>query len=91
MNTFKSLITRIGYKSRYVIMGDTEQIDIKQKESSALSKIMRIFKDDPLVGVVEFSDDDCVRNKIITPILNKLREFETQEFLKKIELKNKKK
>lgn len=91
MNIFKSLITRIGQHSRYVIMGDTEQIDIKQKESSALSKIMKIFKNDPLVGVVEFQDEDCVRNKIITPILNKLREYEAQEFLKKIELKQKKK
>ncbi|WQJ53953.1 MAG: PhoH-like phosphate starvation-inducible [Wendovervirus sonii] len=76
MDTFKSIITRIGQDSIYCIMGDTEQVDLKNKKNSALIKIMEIFKDDPLIGIVEFTDTDCVRNKIITPILNKLRSYE---------------
>jgi len=79
MDIFKSIITRIGQDSIYCIMGDTEQIDIKNKNQSALAKIMKIFKNDPLIGIVEFTDAECVRNKIITPILNKLREYEANE------------
>jgi len=83
MDTFKSIITRIGQDSVYCIMGDTEQIDLKNKKQSALIKIMHIFKNDPLIGIVEFTDADCVRNKIISPILNKLREYEVNELKEK--------
>ena len=73
-HTFKTLITRIGNKSKYILMGDTEQIDRKKMEDSPLEKIFDIFKDDPLVGTIEFTDEDCVRNPIIPKILIKLRE-----------------
>jgi phosphate starvation-inducible PhoH-like protein len=73
-HTFKTLITRIGDKSKYIIMGDTEQIDRKKKEESPLERIFEIFKDDPIVGTIEFTDEDCVRNPIIPKILKKLRD-----------------
>ena len=76
VNVFKSIITRIGKDSKYIIMGDTEQIDMKRREKSALSKIIKIFVDDDAVGVVEFQPDDCVRNPIIPHLLEKIKEIE---------------
>lgn len=73
-HTFKTLITRIGSRSKYILMGDVEQIDRRKKEESPLEKIFDVFKEDPLVGTIEFTDDDCVRNPIIPKILCKLRE-----------------
>ena len=60
--TFKTIITRIGKDSRYIIMGDSEQCDMSIKDQSSLSKIMEVFNDDPYIGVVKFNDEDCVRN-----------------------------
>lgn len=74
IHTFKTLITRIGNKSKYIIMGDVEQIDRRRKEESPLERVYDIFKDDPLIGTIEFTDEDCVRNPIIPKILKKLRE-----------------
>lgn len=76
VNVFKSIITRIGKDSKYIIMGDTEQIDMKRREKSALSKIIKIFVDDDAVGVVEFQPEDCVRNPIIPHLLEKIKEIE---------------
>lgn len=76
LNTFKSIITRIGTNSKYIIMGDTEQIDMKEKNKSALIKVMELFKDSDVVGTVEFTDEDCVRNPIIPYLLNKIKEIE---------------
>lgn len=76
LNTFKTIITRIGYNCKYIILGDTEQIDRKKKEESCLQQIVDLFKDSDEISVVEFSDDDCVRNPIIKPILEKLRTIE---------------
>lgn len=76
LNTFKSIITRIGTNSKYIIMGDTEQIDMKDRNKSALIKVMELFKDSDVVGTVEFTDEDCVRNPIIPYLLNKIKEIE---------------
>lgn len=76
LDTFKTIITRIGKNSRYVILGDTEQIDMKYKAESSLRKILDLFADDQLIGTVLFTKDDCVRNPIIPHILEKLRTIE---------------
>ena len=72
---FKTVITRIGSNSKYIFMGDTEQIDKKDKESSCLKTVMGIFKDSEEIGTVEFTEDDCVRNPLIPKILDKLKQF----------------
>lgn len=76
INTFKSIITRIGQNSKYIIMGDTEQIDIKRKEKSVLSKLIELFRDSESVGTVSFTDEDCVRNPIIPYLLDKIKTIE---------------
>lgn len=74
MNTFRSIVTRIGTNSKYIIMGDIEQIDMKKKDNSSLIKVMEIFKDSDLVGTVTFTDEDCVRNPIIPYLLDKIKD-----------------
>lgn len=73
-HTFKTLMTRIGRNSKYIIMGDTEQIDRKRKNESALELVYDIFSDIEEVGHIEFTDQDCVRNPIIPKLIGALRE-----------------
>lgn len=73
-HTFKTIMTRIGSNSKYVFLGDIEQIDRKRNTESCLAEIMDIFKDSDYIGTIEFEDKDCVRNPIIPKILEKLRE-----------------
>lgn len=70
---FKTIMTRIGENSKYIFMGDIEQIDRKNKSESCLETVLNIFKDSSIVGTVEFMDSDCVRNPIIPEILQLLR------------------
>lgn len=74
-HTFKTLMTRIGSESKYIFLGDVEQIDRKRKDESCLGTVMDIFNDSNIIGTLEFKDADCVRNPIIPEILTKLREF----------------
>ena len=71
---FKTIITRIGENSKYIFLGDSEQIDRKHIEESCLSKMLDIFKDSDLMGVINFTEEDCVRNPKIPKILNILKE-----------------
>ena len=73
-HTFKSIITRIGDNSKYIFLGDTEQVDRRKKNESCLQQVLDIFEGDKLIGTLQFTDEDCVRNPIIPKILNKLRE-----------------
>lgn len=74
MHSFKTMMTRIGDNSKYIFLGDSEQIDRKNKNESCLDKVIEMFKDNDIIGVVEFQDEDCVRNPIIPKILEVLRD-----------------
>lgn len=76
MHTFKTIITRIGNNSKYIFMGDTDQIDRKDKNSSCLFQVIELFKDSDIVGTVVFEENDCVRNPIIPYLLNQLKTIE---------------
>lgn len=73
-HSFKTIMTRIGTNSKYIFLGDVEQIDRKKQDESCLSEVLDIFRDEDFIGTIEFMDEDCVRNPIIPLILEKLRE-----------------
>lgn len=74
-NQMKLLLTRIGFNSKFFISGDIEQTDrYKDKKHSGLYDAIQKFKDVNDVGVFEFSDDDVVRNPLISKILKKYEE-----------------
>ena len=76
LSVFKTIIARIGSDSKYIICGDVEQIDLKKKSESSLAKLMELFQNDDLIGVVQFNNEDCVRNPIIPHLLNKMKTIE---------------
>lgn len=68
----KLLLTRIGYNSKFFLSGDLEQSDrFKDKTKSGLYDAKVRLKDLENVGVFEFSNEDIVRNPIISKILNR--------------------
>jgi len=74
LHAFKTMMTRIGENSKYIFLGDVEQVDRKNKNESCLNKVLELFKDVPEIGTIEFVDEDCVRNPLIPKILSILRE-----------------
>ena len=76
MHTFKTIVTRIGENSKYILLGDTEQVDRKFKDESCLQTVINLFEPTDIMGTIEFNDDDCVRNPIIPKILSLLRYHE---------------
>jgi len=59
-----------------ILLGDTDQIDLKRPQDSCLEFYMNNFKDFDPFGIVELTADDEVRNPLISKYLNKLKEFE---------------
>ena len=74
-NQMKLLLTRIGFNSKFFISGDIEQTDrYKDKKHSGLYDAIKKFNDVHDVGVFEFSNQDVVRNPLISKILKKYEE-----------------
>lgn len=74
-DTFLKVLTRIGHNSKYIIIGDSFQVDsnsIKSgKKMMGLQYAMEKLADLPEFGVVEFGLEDVLRNDIIVKILKR--------------------
>jgi phosphate starvation-inducible PhoH-like protein len=71
-NQMKLLLTRIGYNSKFFISGDLEQTDrYKDKTHSGLWDAIKRFQEMDDVGTHVFSDEDVVRNPLITKLLKR--------------------
>lgn len=71
-HTFKTIITRIGTNSKYIFLGDVEQVDRKRKEESCLDTVLACFAERDYIGTLLFKEEDCVRNPLIPKILKDL-------------------
>lgn len=68
----KLILTRIGYNSKFFIIGDVEQSDkFKQLEKSGLYDAMKRLQNIDEIGLFEFTEEDIVRNPIISKILKR--------------------
>ena len=77
----KTLLTRIGTNSKLIVLGDINQIDIRNKEESSLEVLLKMFEDTSDIGVIKMSDEDTnIRNPLISVIEDKYK--------KHIEIKN---
>jgi len=79
----KTLLTRFSENTKVVILGDTNQVDLKNKEDSSLGELVKMIKSLPLeegVSVIEFSEEEIVRHRL-TKYFVKL--FEHPEYKKK--------
>ena len=63
----KTLLTRIGYNTKFLISGDVEQTD--RKGANGLQDGIEKTKNIDDIGFVEFSKKDIVRNPLISKIL----------------------
>lgn len=71
-NEMKTVLTRIGFNSKFFISGDIEQSDkFKQKEKSGLYDALERLDGMKDVGIFKFKPEDIVRNPIITEIIKR--------------------
>ena len=76
-NQMKTLLTRIGENSKFIISGDLDQSDrYKNITQSGLYDAIKKHINIPEIGIIEFSNDDIVRNPVISKILANYKRVE---------------
>ena len=65
----KMFLTRMGIGSKFIINGDTTQIDLPKKQQSGLinakEKLINIKK----ISFIQLDNKDIIRHKLITEII----------------------
>jgi phosphate starvation-inducible PhoH-like protein len=80
-----TLLTRIGSNCKLILLGDVNQVDMKDKTDSSLQIILNMFRDVAGIGVIEMSTQDKnVRNPLIDIIEEKYLEYLKQPKKKRI-------
>ncbi len=60
----KMFLTRMGENVTVIVNGDVSQCDLPGNVPSGLADALRRFRDDEMVSVVSFTQDDCVRSSL---------------------------
>jgi phosphate starvation-inducible PhoH-like protein len=71
----KTFISRMGENSKLVILGDTDQIDLKlmKGEKCGLEDAIDRLQDIPGIAFIEFTDDEIVRDPFLIEIMKRYR------------------
>ena len=72
----RMFLTRLGSNSKAIITGDDTQIDLPNREDSALLKIQYILRAVDGIRFIRFGDEDVVRHHLVQEIVQAFDEYD---------------
>jgi phosphate starvation-inducible protein PhoH and related proteins len=73
----KMVLTRLGFRSRMVITGDTTQTDLPMNQQSGLTVALQVLKHVEGIAVCEFTQKDVVRHPLVQRIVSAYEQYES--------------
>ena len=71
-------LTRFGEGSKVVVTGDITQIDLPEERKSGLKRITEILAEVENIDVIQLSNKDVVRHKLVKDIVKAFEKYEKQ-------------
>ncbi len=84
LKNMRSTLTRIGENSKMIVMGDTKQVDLKDKRLSSLDKVISMFEEKDGFGTMSFQVKDIVRHPIVKMIEDEFDKLDEEDQNKRI-------
>lgn len=75
----KMFLTRLGMNAKMIITGDATQIDLPRSVTSGLIQALKVLKDVPGIGKVEFGKKDIVRHALVQRIVEAYNQFDKEQ------------
>ena len=72
----KMFLTRLGENSKMIINGDLSQVDLPSGTKSGLRESINILKEVEDIGFIQFSENDVVRNPLVSKIVKQYEKFD---------------
>jgi len=76
ISQLKMFLTRMGVNSKFILTGDTTQIDLPKRSDSGLLQAIKILGNIEGVSVIRFDENDIVRHKLVRHIVRAYHESE---------------
>jgi phosphate starvation-inducible PhoH-like protein len=76
VSQMKMFLTRMGVNSKFIMTGDSTQIDLPKKSESGLLQAMQILSGIEGVSIIKFDERDIVRHKLVKKIV---KAYENEE------------
>lgn len=76
MSQMKMFLTRFGEGSKVVVTGDVTQIDLPEDRQSGLKKTAELLKDIEGIEVVQLTNKDVVRHRLVKDIISAFEKYE---------------
>src|SRR5574344_416950 len=74
LGQLKMFLTRMGNNAKFIVTGDTTQIDLPNKNDSGLVHAMEILKTIKGISFINFTKEDIVRHPLVSKIVNAFEE-----------------
>ena len=74
----RMFLTRMGWNTKMIITGDMTQIDLPHTQKSGLVEALHILSEVEGIGVVNLTQKDIVRHKLVTRIVNAYEAFDKE-------------
>ncbi len=75
----KMFLTRMGPNSKMIVTGDASQIDLPNNQRSGLNEAVKILSQTPGIGIIELTDKDVVRHRLVKDIILAYQKDEDQK------------
>ncbi len=70
-NQMKMFLTRMGANAKFIITGDTTQIDLPTKQPSGLLQALKFLKKVDGIEIIELDISDVIRHKLVRAIIER--------------------
>ena len=84
VSQLKMFLTRMGVSSKFILTGDTTQIDLPRRSESGLLQAMRLLAGIEGISIIRFDERDIVRHRLVKNIV---RAYDNEEKKANEELK----
>ncbi|HUX97809.1 MAG TPA: PhoH family protein [Bacteroidales bacterium] len=81
ISQLKMFLTRMGVSSKFIMTGDSTQIDLPKKNDSGLIQAMRILGGIDGISIIRFDERDIIRHGLVKKIV---RAYENEEIEKEL-------
>lgn len=66
---FRMFLTRMGKSAKFIITGDSTQVDLPKKQTSGLLNAMRVLKGVPEISFIMLDGKDVIRHRLVKRII----------------------
>jgi phosphate starvation-inducible PhoH-like protein len=67
----KMFLTRMGANAKFIVTGDTSQIDLPNKQPSGLLQALKYLKNTEGIDIIELNNTDVIRHKLVKLIIER--------------------